>query len=112
MSGDLIEAVAFDLLQETPDGRGGYETTWAEQFTDRAEFRYERGKEAVEAGGLTGSATWKVKLRSHDATRALTTDHQMRDVRRQMSFQVREVDAISDRMYVWLVVETGKAVTG
>lgn len=109
-AGKLRERVAFDAEQRIPDGSGGQKVEWVEAFSCAAEIRYERGKEAVQAGGLTGTASFKVKVRSSSKTRALTTDHRMRDVRRGLAFNLREVDAISDRAWVWLVAESGVAI--
>jgi SPP1 family predicted phage head-tail adaptor len=109
-AGLLRERVAFDAEQTAPDGSGGQVRSWVEAFTCAAEIRYERGKEAVEAGGLTGTASFKVRVRSNTQSRALTTEHRMRDVRRGLAFNVREVDAITDRASVWLVVESGVAI--
>lgn len=109
-AGTLRERVAFDAPTQTPDGRGGQTRGWTETYDGAAEFRYERGREAMQAGAVTGSASFKIKVRSCEATRALTTAHRMRDVRRGLAFNVREVDAITDRAFVWVVVEAGVAV--
>lgn len=109
-AGQLRHSVAFDAEQVTPDGYGGEDRTWVEAFACAAEIRYQRGKEAVEAGGLTGTASFKVRVRSSSQTRALTTDHRMRDVRRGVAYNIREVDAITDRAWVWLAVESGVSI--
>lgn len=109
-SGDLRDRVAFDAELLTPDGHGGQSRTWAQQIECAAEFRYIKGAEAVQAGGLTGTATFKVRVRSCAASRAITPEHRMRDVRRGLVFNVREVDAITDPTSVWVVVENGVAV--
>lgn len=109
-AGLLRERVAFDAEQTTPDGSGGQVRSWVESFSCAAEIRYERGREAVEAGGLTGTASFKVRVRSSSQSRALTTEHRMRDLRRELVFNIREVDAITDRASVWLLVESGVAV--
>lgn len=108
--GGLIEAVAFDSPTGSGDVYGGAVGGWTAQFTDRADFFYERGREADQAGHVTGTASFKVKLRSHAASRAITTEYRMRDTRRSVSYNVREVDAISDRHWVWLRVESGVAI--
>lgn len=108
--GSMRERVAFDVPVHTPDGSGGQTRTWSEIETCGAEFRYERGREAVQSGGQTGTATFKVKIRSSQITRSIGTQHRMRDVRRSMVFNIREVDAISDLIYVWLVCEKGVAI--
>lgn len=102
--------MAFDLPTTSTDAYGGVVSGWAQQFSDRAQFIYQRGREAEQAGRLTGTAVFKVKLRSHTASRAVTTEYRMRDTRRSTSYNVREVDAVTDRDYVWLMVERGVAV--
>lgn len=109
-AGALREAVGFDAKVTVPDGYGGEDVTWTEAFTARAEFRYERGREAVQAGGLTGTAVFKVRIGSHAAARALTVAHRMRDTRRGVAYNIREVDAVTDRANVWLIVESGVAM--
>lgn len=109
-SSELRERVAFDEVVATPDGYGGTNTTWVERVDTRARFIYKSGDEAVVSGGLTGRATFKVKLRSSIATRAITSDWRMRDVRRGIVFNVREVDAITDLGWVWIVAENGVAI--
>lgn len=106
----LFEAVAFDAPTSSLDDYGGVESGWTQQFTDRAEFIYQRGREAEQAGHLTGTAVFKVKLRSHAASRAITTEYRMRDTRRSVSYNVREVDAVTERDWVWLMVERGVAI--
>lgn len=121
-AGRLQQRVGFDIFVETPDGSGGQARAWTEQFTCLAEFIYSRGSEAVDAARLQGRAIYKVKIRSSVASRAITTDWRMRDVRRGLPdgvtgdvlpgtrFNIREVDAITDPAWVYLVVESGGAV--
>lgn len=106
----LLDAVAFDAPTVSVDAYGGQENGWTQRFIDRAEFRYERGSESDEAGHVTGTAVFKVRLRSHAASRAITTEYRMRDTRRSVSYNVREVDAVTDRHWVWLKVERGVAI--
>lgn len=106
----LFEAVSFGRSDEVQDEYGGISRAWVTMFETRAEFIYNRGTEAVQAGSLQGTATFKVKVRSSIQSRALTTDSRMRDIRRGVEYQIREVDAISDRAMVYLVVESGVAV--
>lgn len=110
-AGALRDRVAFDEKVRASDGYGGHDAEWSEVYACAAEFRYQRGQEAIDAGAVTGTATFKVRVRSCTATRALTTDHRMRDVRRELVFNIRECDAITDRDWVWLVAEAGRAPT-
>jgi head-tail adaptor len=109
-AGKLNERVAFDGETKVPDGSGGFDVSFGEVFTAWASLEYDRGKEAVDAGGLTGTAVFRVKLRSSAASRAITTDYVMRDVRRGVKYNIREIDAITDRAWIWLRVESGVAV--
>ena len=109
-AGLLTERVAFATEVSTPDGRGGQDTTWIEAAPVWAEFRYETGREAMQAGGLTGTASFKVRIRATSQTKAITVRDRMRDARRDVLYNIREVDAITDPAFVWVVVESGVAV--
>lgn len=106
----LRERIAFDQPIYTPDGSGGRVRTWAQQFETRAQFIYSRGSEAVDAARLQGRSIYKIKVRSSTASRAVTTDWRMRDIRRETPYNIREVDAITDPAWVYLVVEAGVAI--
>lgn len=114
----LKDRVAFDRPVTSPDGAGGTLAGWVKVHECGAEFIYSRGSEAVDAARLQGRAIYKIRLRSTSTTRDLTTDHRMRDLRRGaqdgefpgVAYQVREVDPITDRRWVFLVVESGVAV--
>ncbi|MGB1215950.1 MAG: phage head completion protein [Pikeienuella sp.] len=105
-----IESVAFDGPTENPDGYGGIEIGWAEIHACRAEFIYSRGSEAVEAARLQGRSIYKVKIPQCSSARLITPDCRMRDVRRGTEYQVRGVDAITDRRAIYLEIESGVAV--
>lgn len=106
----LVESVAFDEEVETPDGYGGFNRVWTQRHACRAEFIYSRGSEAVNAARLQGRSIYKVRVRQCGASRAITTDYRMRDVRRGTEYQIREVDAVTDRQWVYVVAESGVAV--
>ena len=109
-AGKLTERVAFATEVATPDGRGGKNTNWDEASPIWAEFRYETGREAMQAGGLTGTASFKVRVRVTSLTTAITVQDRMRDARRDVLYNIREVDAITDPAFVWIVVESGVAI--
>jgi len=88
---------------------GGASVDWVPAFTAWAEFRYQRGGEREQAGGLAATARYKVRLRSTPDARALTGQHTMRDLQTGMRYNLREIDALSDRAHVWLVAEAGVA---
>ena len=109
-AGDLRDRVTFDVPVVTPDGFGGEARSWSAVGAFWAEFRYQHGKEGAAPGGTTNAASFKVRIRSGPVTRGLTTDARMRDVARGVTYNIREVDAVSDRAHVWIVVESGVAV--
>ena len=108
-AGNLTERVALDLRQETDDGYGNLQSDFVEQFTRRAEFVYAGGGEAVAAQRMAGRSIMKIRFRSDTDTRSVTTDWQLRDVRRGTVYAIREVDAVTDPSCIYLVVSSGVA---
>lgn len=106
-AGDLQHRVAFDRRQRTNDGAGNWQSGFVEQFSRRAAFIYAGGRESVMAARLEGRSVLKVRLRSCSLTRTIEQDWQMRDVRTGAVYAIKEVDAVTDRLWVYLVVERG-----
>lgn len=106
----LNEAIALDSPTSNPDGSGGQEQGWTEQFTDRAGFVYQKGDEASQAGKKTGSAVFKIKMRQSNNSRSITTDWRLRDTRRSVAYNITEIDTVTDRHWVWLKAERGVAI--
>lgn len=106
-AGDLRHRVAFDKRERVSDGAGNKQAEFVEQFTRRAAFTYAGGGESVMAARLEGRGILKVRVRSCRQTRTITQDWQMRDVRRGTSYAIKEVDAVTSRLWVYLVVESG-----
>lgn len=116
-AGNLREAVAFDENVGTTGSLGGTTFAWEERHACRAQWIYQSGNEAVQAARLAGRHVFKIKVRSCEATRAITTAYRMRDTRRGLPngvgsdtlpgnrWDVKEVDAITDRQWVYLTVE-------
>jgi hypothetical protein len=108
-AGDLDHRVAFDKRATADDGMGNRRGGWQEQFSRSAAFVYAGGGESVMAARLEGRGVMKVRLRSDSATRTIGSDWRMRDARLGTEYAIREVDAVTDRAWVWLVVERGVA---
>ena len=106
-AGDLRHRVAFDKRDRTNDGAGNWQTGFSEQFTRRAAFTYAGGSEAVMAARLEGRGVMRVRVRSCQQSRTIRQDWQMRDVRDGTVYAIKEVDAVTDRLWVYLVVERG-----
>ena len=111
--GDLFEAVAFDRPVVNPDGHGGTETAWsgdADAVKARANFRFLRGGETVQAARLSGRQPLVATVRRSLATRQVTTDWRMRDTRTGVEYQIRSIVHTDDRLFLEMTVESGGAV--
>jgi hypothetical protein len=105
----LKERVAFDQRADVDDGFGNTQGGWVEQFTCAAEFRHQGGTEAAQAARLQGRNVFGVYVRSTVATRSVDSTWQLRDTRRDTDYAIRMVDALSDRAWVYMMVESGVA---
>lgn len=110
--------VAFDMPQETKGAGGVVSVIWSELRVCHAQIIYARGSEVVEAARLEGRSIYKIRIRSNVSSKLITTEARMRDVKRHPDpsalagvgvFAVLEVDALTDRQWIYLVVEEGKA---
>jgi head-tail adaptor len=97
--------VAFDEPTGTTDTLGGTSKAWTERHAPRAQWIYTSGNEGVQAARVAGREVYKVKIRSCAAARAITPAYQMRDTQRSTVWDIRSVDAIADRAWVYITVE-------
>lgn len=104
-AGALHDAVAFDEPTGAADAFGGVSVAWTERHACRAEIRFQSGDEAVQAARVAGRRVFKVRLRSCIAARAISESWRMRDTRRSAAYDIKSVDSITDRAWVWLMVE-------
>lgn len=117
----LRERFAFDFPQGAARPGGGTRPGWVQQHECRVEAIYQRGSEVVEAARLEGRAVFKIQIRQCEAARAITSACRARDVRRGFPegeagdplpgtrYSIREVDSITDRKWIFIVIEGGKA---
>ena len=106
----LPERVAFDARTRTPDGYGGTNSVWQEAFTAAAHFTYLRGGETVMQARLQGKQVVVVRVRNSEQARAVTPDARLRDVRRDVEYNVRSGPVPSeDRAWVDFTCESGVA---
>ncbi len=113
MAGDLYHRVAFDAPLNTPDGHGGTEVGWntANAVEARANFRFLRGGETVQAARLQGRQPVVVTIRNSAAARAIGSGWRMRDLNGSAVYNVRTGPVPSDdRQWLEITVETGVAV--
>lgn len=110
MTAGFRGSVKFQEPVESTGAGGVTMPVWADRHQARAKLIYQRGSEVVEAARLEGRPIYKVKIRSCAAARAITTDYRMIDLHRaDTAYAVIEVDAITDPMWVFIVIEGGKA---
>lgn len=111
---ELSHRVAFDRRAAVdPDAGepdyGNTEANFVEQFKVSAAFRPRGGSEAVVAARLEGRNLLGVYVRSSVLTRQIESDWRMRDLRTATEYAVKIVDAVTDRRWVYMEVQTGAA---
>ena len=116
----MRQRVAFDRPDQVAStGLNGKTRVWTEIRTCRAEVIYMRGSEAVEAARLQGRAVFKLRIRKMGTALDIDTGYRMRTLHHGLPggageadplpgtrYDVREVDALSDRRWIYLVVES------
>lgn len=107
-AGSLYDKFTFSTITEVPDGHGGFDLV-PTNFTVRANIRYLRGGETVQAARLTGKQPVVVTVRRSSHTRALTTDSQMKDARTGTEYQIRAIVPTEDRQFIEITAESGVA---
>lgn len=92
-AGDLRERFEFEARPEGNDGRGNAVVgDFSAVFEMRAQVFSETGRgEAVMAARLSGRSLITVRVRQCRATRAVTTDWRLRDVRTKVIYNVRDI---------------------
>lgn len=108
-AGSLYYKVALDKREMVSDGMGNEVGQWVEQFQTRAEFIHLRGSEAVMAGRLQGKHTQVIRVRVSSNSRLISTDWRVRDTRRNIAFNVRDIEWENNRQFIALTCESGVA---
>lgn len=108
-AGDLNYRVAFDERAHVADGYGNTVSDWVEQFQCRAAYRHLRGGESVMAGRLQGKHSQVIIVRASSQTRQVTPEWRVRDARDGTVFNIRDVTAETDRMFISFLCERGVA---
>ena len=117
----LSERVAFDEPTGGADPFGGAVAAWTERHVCAAEWLYGRGDEQVQAARNAGRKAYKLRIRSSSVARSITEAYRLRDVRRGLPLGVQgdtlpgnrwnivEIDAVTDRHFIYLTVEGPQA---
>jgi head-tail adaptor len=114
-AGQLRDRVAFDRPSWGPDVSGGQSREWGESHRCLGEFIYTGGGEKPDAGKLAALSKYKLRIHQSAAAQEIQPGWRMRDLRRGpqdgdfpgIKYNIREVDAITDRRWIYLVVESG-----
>lgn len=108
-AGALYYKIAIDKRIDADDGYGNTISSWQEQFTCRSEMIPLRGSESVIASRLQGKNIAVFRVRASSNTRTITTDNQLRDVRRGIAYNIRAVEWEVNRQFIALTCESGVA---
>lgn len=108
-AGQLHHRLIFQKREDGDDGHGNTVAGWRDQFRRPASFDYDRGNQTVMAARLEGRSIIRAAVRKDSSTRTITTDWRCRDARDGTVYAVIDVDAVTDRDFVWLRIESGVA---
>ncbi|GGF82822.1 head-tail adaptor protein [Mameliella alba] len=78
---------------------------WTESHVTRGDLIYQAGSEAIAAARYAGRQVLKVKIRTGTGARAIKVGWRMRLLANGTTWDVKEVDAITQRAFVFLVIE-------
>lgn len=107
-SGQLFNLISFEIMQEVEDGHGGFDLLPV-TFETRANIRYLRGGETVQAARLQGKQPVVVTVRRSSKTMQVNTDTVMRDARTGTVYNIRAVVPTEDRQFIEITAESGVA---
>ena len=107
----LHDKVAFDEPQFFEDGSGGKEAGWVEYYECRANIRYLRGGERVQASRLDGRQPVVISVRNSSQARGIDTNFRVRDLVTGAEYNVRAgAVETTDRKYLEFTAESGVAI--
>ena len=105
--GKLDRRVAFDAPTKAPNGQGGMISGWSEQIEVWAGYRFLRGGETVQSARLEGRQPVVVRVRSSAASKAITPEWRMRDLRDGRVYAIRSCPPPGRDGYIELICEGG-----
>lgn len=106
----LDTMVAFDAPVQVPDGSGGTDATWTGEnaaVKAWAGIQYLRGGETIQAARLAGRQPAVVRIYATLQTIAITPAWRMRDLHRNVIYNIRTIIPADDPVYLELTVESG-----
>lgn len=116
--GLMRDRISLRAPVESTGPGGVVSTVFEERYRGAAQFIFQRGSEVIEAARQEGRAIYKIRVAQCRATRDVTTDWIMIDIRRYAEnaagqaisgrYAITGIDSISEPAWVWLTVEEGK----
>ena len=106
-AGKMHDRVSLEKPVGLPDGSGGTQNTWAEQFICAAQIIYLRGSEAVVAARLSGRQPAVFRIRNCEDARQIKPEWRLRDTRTGAIYNVRTVIVSDDRSMIEMTCESG-----
>ncbi|MBV7394558.1 head-tail adaptor protein [Mameliella sediminis] len=105
-AGSLRQRLAFEAPTVTRNDFGeDVAGPWEVQHETRGELIYQRGTDAVAAAREAGRQAVKIKLRTGTGARSIKVGWRARFLPAGTLWDVQEVDAVTGRAFVWVVVE-------
>jgi SPP1 family predicted phage head-tail adaptor len=109
-AGSLKERVSFAVRGEQDDGYGNSVAGWVEQFQTAGAYTNLRGGETVIAARLENRHPVVVRVRSSVATRGVTSDWRLTDIRTGRQYAIRDVTHDVGRAYIDFLCESGVTI--
>lgn len=119
VAGELRERVTFEKRTAVDDGYGNMSGDWAGAFLDdsspqvnkqfAARIKPARGGESIQAARLAGHQPVLITVRSTVNTRTITTDWRVRDVHKDVLYNIRSI-VNSDERNFYLDMECDSGV--
>ncbi|WP_184468477.1 head-tail adaptor protein [Rhizobium esperanzae] len=106
-AGALRERVSFAVRNEQDDGFGNTVAGWVEQFQDAAEYTHLRGGESVIAARLENRHPQIIRVRAGAATRRVTAEWRITDMRSGAEYAIHDVTASTDNKWIDFLCERG-----
>ncbi len=108
--GPMRSRLAFDPPKALSpnDGYGNEENGFdtAAAVIRQAEISYQHGGEDVDNGKRTGRGVYRIRIGQSPNAALITADWRGRDLQSSATFDLLEVDALSDPAWIWIKAET------
>jgi head-tail adaptor len=106
-AGKLFDKIAFDAPVSTSNGYGGVTKGWEEAAQVRANIKFLRGGEAVQAARLQGKQPVVFTVRTSVTLGLADPSWRIRDLRTSIVYNIRSIIRSEDRQWLEITAESG-----